>query len=131
MFKGHCYCGAIRYEAGGAPHMETNCHCSICRRTSGAPFVAWFNVPAGGFRFTAGEPASFKSSAEGTRTFCARCGTPLTFQHVDYPDEIGVTTCSLDDPEQAPPMDHTWASAKLSWVRLGDQLPVFAQARPE
>jgi hypothetical protein len=25
------------------PFNETNCHCSICRRTTGAPFVAWFD----------------------------------------------------------------------------------------
>ena len=44
MLKGGCFCGRIRYETAGTPFRETNCHCSICRRTSGAPFVTWFSV---------------------------------------------------------------------------------------
>jgi len=39
MLKGGCYCGAVRYEAAGTPFNETSCHCTICRRTTGAPFT--------------------------------------------------------------------------------------------
>ena len=102
MLKGGCFCGAIRYEARGTPFHETNCHCSICRRTTGAPFVAWFSVPRSDFQFAQGTPARFRSSANGTRTFCPHCGTQLTFEHDDA-SELDVTTCSLDDPERLPP----------------------------
>jgi len=129
MLTGHCFCGAVRYEAGGSPSSETYCHCSICRRTSGAPLVAWFTVPAAGFRFVTGNPASFKSSEHGTRTFCPRCGTPLTFQSATLPEEMDVTTCSLDDPEVLPPKDHTRAGSGLSWVKLADDLPVYPERR--
>ena len=130
MMQGHCFCGFVRYQIGATPSQETNCHCSICRRTSGAPFVAWFTVPVADFRFISGAPAGFRSSDHGTRTFCPRCGTPLTFQSGRFPHEIDVTTCSLEDPERLPPKDHTRASAKLSWVKLGDSLPVFQEERP-
>ena len=129
MTEGQCFCGFIRYQADGIPCNETNCHCSVCRRVSGAPFVAWFTVPRGGFRIVAGEPASFHSSDHGTRSFCPRCGTPLTFQSSHFPDEVDVTTCSLLDPERVPPKDHTQVSSKLSWVKLDDQLPMFASVR--
>ncbi len=46
MLRGGCFCGNIRYEAVGTPFNETNCHCSICRRTTGAPFVTWFSNQA-------------------------------------------------------------------------------------
>ncbi|MEW6167726.1 MAG: GFA family protein [Pseudomonadota bacterium] len=131
MLRGHCYCGAVHYEADGVPSSETNCHCSICRRTSGSPFVAWFTVPIAEFCFVSGKPASFKSSEHGTRTFCSGCGTPLTFQSARYPTEIDVTICSLENPESLPPKDHTRTSAKLSWVQLADNLPVYTEARPE
>jgi hypothetical protein len=55
MLKGGCFCGDIRYEAGGKPFYRTNCHCSICRRTTGAPFVAWFSVPRSEFRLVQGD----------------------------------------------------------------------------
>jgi hypothetical protein len=130
MLEGGCFCGFVRYRAGAAASHETNCHCTICRRTSGAPFVTWFSVPAADFAFGAGSPASFRSSEHGSRTFCPRCGTPLTFRSSRTPDEIDVTTCSLDDPERLPPRDHTRTSSRLSWVELGDRLPAFPQARP-
>ena len=114
MLKGRCFCGAIRYEMGGAPFHETVCHCSICRRTTGAPFVAWFSVPRSEFRFVQGTPIRFRSTEKGTRSFCPRCGTQLTFEHDDFLDEIDVTTCSLDEPERVPPRDHTRTSSKLA-----------------
>jgi hypothetical protein len=130
MMQGGCFCGFVRYEAEGAVSNETNCHCSICRRVSGAPFVAWITVPADGFRLVAGEPNSFRSSNHGTRSFCPRCGTPLTFRSSRFPDEVDVTTCSLDAPAAAPPRDHTWISLSLPWVKLCDGLPAFPEARP-
>jgi hypothetical protein len=129
MIEGGCFCGLVRYRADAAPYQETNCHCSICRRTSGAPYVAWFSVPAAAFRFTAGEPTSLRSSEHGTRRFCPRCGTPLTFQSSRSPGEIDVTTCSLDAPQRVPPKDHTHTASKLVWVELGDRLPAFAGPR--
>jgi len=131
MLKGGCFCGGIRYETGGTPFHKTNCHCSICRRTSAAPFVTWFSVPRAEFRFVAGTPARFKSTAKGLRSFCPRCGTPLTFEHDDFADEIDVTTCSLDDPEGLPPEDHTRTSSRLRWVKLADGLPEHREGRPE
>ncbi len=131
MLEGGCFCGFIRYETDAAPFQETNCHCSICRRTSGAPYVAWFSVPAAALRITAGQPASFRSSEHATRSFCPRCGTPLTFQSGRSPDEVDVTTCSLDEPDRIPPQDHTHVRSKLAWVELGDGLPAFPEARPD
>lgn len=130
MLHGGCFCGALRYEAGGAPFHLTNCHCSICRGTTGAPFVAWFSVPRASFRLVRGSPTRFWSSAKGVRSFCARCGTQLTFEHEDARDEIDVTTCSLDDPGRLPPEDHTRTSSRLRWIRLADGLPEHREARP-
>jgi hypothetical protein len=126
--NGGCFCGFIRYRADGHPFDETNCHCSICRRTSGAPFVAWFSVRRADFAFLAGTPASFRSSDHGTRTFCPRCGTPLTFESTRHPDEIDVTIGSLDEPARLPPRDHTQTATRLPWVELG-ALPAFPGAR--
>lgn len=128
---GGCYCGAVRYEATGAPFHRTTCHCSICRRMSGAPMVTWFSVKRSAFRIVTGEPTRFRSTRIGTRSFCPACGTQLTFADDNYPDEIDVTTCSLDDPEALPPHDHTRTSSRLSWVRLADGLPEFSEARPD
>jgi hypothetical protein len=131
MLNGGCFCGRIRYATAGTPFHETNCHCSICRRTTGAPFVTWFSVARSQFRFVCGEPTRFRSTAKGTRGFCPQCGTQLTFEHADFSAEIDITTCSLDDPNELPPKDHTHLSSKLDWVRLADQLSEYQKNRPE
>lgn len=131
MLTGGCLCGDIRYEAGGTPFHLTLCHCATCRRASGAPVVAWFSVPRGQFRFTQGTPSRFSSSAQGTRSFCGRCGSALTFENADLPEEIDVTTCTLDNAEQLPPRDHTWVRSRVSWLQLADGLPEYAKTRSD
>jgi hypothetical protein len=128
VLRGGCFCGAVRYAADGPPFQETNCHCSICRRTTGAPFVAWFSVRRTGFRVVKGEPVRFNTTAQGVRTFCSTCGTQLTFTHADFPDEIDVTTSSLDDPESVPPRDNTRTSSRLRWIGPNG-LPDYPEAR--
>jgi hypothetical protein len=122
--------GAIRYEADGTPRDETNCHCSICRRTTGAPFVTWFSVQVAGFRIVTGQPARFNSTAKGTRSFCSRCGTQITFEHTDFPDLIDVTTASLDNPALVPPRDNIFTSSRLGWVGQ-DRLPDYRESRQQ
>ncbi|WP_194722181.1 GFA family protein [Noviherbaspirillum malthae] len=131
MLSGGCFCGAVRYETDGTPFHETNCHCEICRRTSGAPMVAWFSVPKTGFRLVAGKPTRFRSTALGMRSFCPQCGTQLTFENDNLPDEIDVTIVSLDDPDRLTPKDHTYVRSRLQWVKLADQLPQYQETRRE
>jgi hypothetical protein len=47
------------------------------------------------------------------------------------PDNIDITTCSLDDPEAVPPREHIWTSSRLSWMRFADDLPEFRAARED
>ncbi|WP_428484272.1 GFA family protein [Rhodopila sp.] len=130
MLAGGCFCGRIRYEADAQPFHETICHCSFCRRIVGAASVAWFSVPRSALRFVSAAPANFRSSAKVVRRFCGHCGTALTFEDEDHPDEVDVTICSLDDPESVPPKDHTQGANKLRWLSSCDALPVYPERRP-
>lgn len=131
MMSGGCFCGAIRYRVSDRIFHATNCHCDMCRRTTGAPCVAWFSVPAADFELLAGTPASFRSSAHANRTFCPTCGTQLTFADDASPAEIDITTCSLDAPGLVPPQDHTFVGSKLAWLTLADGLPQYRRSRAE
>ena len=122
---GGCYCGAIRYEASDEVFHKTICHCEDCRRVSGAPCVAWFSVMQPDFQLTKGVPARLRSSQRVTRTFCAACGTPLTYQHDDTLTEIDITIGSLDHPDSVVPEDHTFTCYRLSWVKTADGLPEY------
>ncbi|MGJ9419952.1 GFA family protein [Massilia sp. CMS3.1] len=129
MLQGGCYCGAVRYVVEGDVFHGTFCHCSDCRKITGAPAVAWFSVHKEQMRFSTGNPATFRSSEHVLRGFCATCSTTLTFQDDHYPGEIDIATASLDDPEAVPPRDHTFLRERLSWMRTDDGLPAYPRTR--
>jgi hypothetical protein len=128
MHEGGCLCGAVRYRASGAPRALTLCHCRSCRRASGAPSVAWAVFNAGDFEFTTGEPARFQSSPSVERTFCAQCGTPLTYQQQTRADSIDVTTVSLDEPDRFAPEFEIWVEHKIAWETLDPKLPHYPRS---
>jgi hypothetical protein len=128
--EGGCACGAVRYRATAAPLHSMICHCASCRRAAAAPGVPWVTFPRAAFAFTTGQPATHASSPPVRRGFCAACGTPLTYAHEGRPDEIDVTTCSLDDPAAFPPTYHAQTGDDLPWVRFGDGLPAFSGWKP-
>jgi hypothetical protein len=127
--NGGCHCGHVRYQATGDPFHATSCHCSICRRVSGAEFLTWFSIRRAEFGWTQGRPASLASSSRGSHTFCPLCSSPLTFQHANYPDEIDIALSSLDDPAQLAPSEHSYISTRLAWVQLADGFPEFPRVR--
>jgi len=126
---GGCQCGAVRYEITDKPVGSMICHCQTCRRLSAAPVMAWLTVPTNSFRYTDGSPRTFRTSPPVLRSFCAACGTHLSYVHSDDLDHVEVSTCSLDHPEAVPPTHHSWLSHNVDWVRFGDGLPTFPGSR--
>ncbi len=129
VVTGGCLCGAVRYRAAGRAMGGALCHCRSCRRAAGAPMVAWVTFPTAGFSFTSGRPVRYKSSRLVVRTFCGRCGSPLTYQHAHAPAGVDVTTCTLDTPARFPPNAHIWTSHRVPWMHLGDGRPAYPKFR--
>lgn len=118
VIEGGCYCGQIRFSATSEVLSQANCHCENCRRAAGAQAVAWITVKPSQFHYQKGNPARYKTETGAWRTFCAKCGTSLTYEHESRPDELDITTGSLDHPEQFAPTRDVFADEKLSWVEL-------------
>lgn len=116
MVKGGCFCGSIRYEFSSGDYTVANCHCSMCRKTSGAPFVSWIVVPGTAFKYTEGTPTKLQSSEAGSRFFCGKCGTPVVCISSNHPDIVDVTLGSLDQPEDFTPTMEIFEDSKLPWV---------------
>jgi hypothetical protein len=53
---GGCYCGAVRYEAEGAPLMQAQCHCRECQYITGGSPNMFVAMAPDGFRYTNGAP---------------------------------------------------------------------------
>jgi hypothetical protein len=128
---GRCHCGAIRYEADGAPATRALCHCSDCRRHSGAPMVGWAMFPEGAFRVTAGQPRIYRSSEDGRRHFCADCGTGLFYTNAtNLPGIVDVQIGTLDDPGSVAPDVHVQTAERLPWMERAHELPAFDRYPP-
>lgn len=131
MLAGGCHCQQVRYEVDEPFFHKTNCHCTLCRRTSGAPLMTWFTVRRQRIRWVKGSPARYTSTDIAIRLFCRDCGTHLAFEHQRYPNETDVTVGSLDQPDAIAPEDDSHIADKLPWVRLDPSLPSYPGARPD
>ena len=126
--EGGCLCGAVRYRVTAEPIARTICHCRSCRLASGAPTVAWAVFRPDDFRFLCGHPVGFNSSPTVTRTFCGRCGSPLTYQSSQRPEAIDVTTATFDTPNVFPPAKEIWIEHRIAWEQLNEALPRFPRS---
>ena len=115
---GGCYCGQVRFKATADPIYQANCHCANCRRAIGAQAVAWITVKRSDFGFEKGNPRRYQTDTGAWRTFCDLCGTSLTYEIEARPDEIDITTGSLDRPDDFAPNRDVYPEEKLSWVNL-------------
>jgi hypothetical protein len=129
LLGGRCFCGQVRYRCGPLLSAPTLCHCESCRRAAGAPAVGWLTVARADFAWTRGELREYESSPGVYRSFCPRCGTPLTYRSDAREGEIDVTLGSLDDPAVAAPVDHIWMADAPAWDRPGDGRPTFPRSR--
>ena len=129
--EGGCLCGAVRYVVEGQPLSSGICHCESCRRASSSPRLPFMGVRSGSFRYTTGAPVNYASSPGVTRSFCGRCGSPLTYRRDDAPDELDIMTVSLDDPGAVSPTFHVWTEDALDWDRLAGDLTRYRRSRSD
>lgn len=123
-YEGGCFCGAIRYafldvfDAG-------YCHCSICRRTSGAPVIAWVNTPRASFRVLQASPRFIATSQDFQCAFCPDCGTLTWTESIDPArwDMVSVHHGTIDRAAEIEPAVHLCHADRLPWLRIDDALP--------
>jgi hypothetical protein len=77
--SGACLCGSVRVITPAATHKVGACHCSICRKWGGGPFMS---VNSGSDVSFEGEESVrvYNSSAWAERGFCGQCGTHLFYR---------------------------------------------------
>ena len=124
--QGGCHCGAVRYEVAGEPQHVALCHCSDCRKSSGAPMVAWAAFTEDQFKLIEGESVTFNSSGSAMRSFCPKCGSGLYYRNEEFlPGIVDIQSATLDDPEALPPGAHIQTAERLGWMETAHSLPAF------
>ncbi|MBM9593793.1 GFA family protein [Rhodobacteraceae bacterium MCCB 386] len=106
--------------AGGA----YACHCSMCRRWSGA--AMWgFATPADAVSVSGGI-ARYRSSAFAERAWCPECGTHLWIR--DDGADYELTPGLFDDAADMPLDREVYADRAFACVRLAGDHPKVSRA---
>jgi hypothetical protein len=126
VITGGCHCGAVRYEAEGEALTHALCHCSDCRRSAGAPMVAWTMYRLDAVKVTKGAVKVYASSEHGRRHFCPDCGTGLFYTNVEMlPGIIDIQSATYDDPNAVPVRAHIQVAERIGWMERAHELPAF------
>jgi hypothetical protein len=114
--RGSCHCGGVSYAISGEPVYHAICHCSDCRRATGAPAVSWALFPQQAVTIT-GETKTYVSSEKGRRHFCPDCGTSLFYTNERvFPGLIDVQSATLDDPGALPIQVEVQTAERIGWM---------------
>lgn len=112
-------CGAVRLVLDGPPLGVGLCHCTTCRKETGAPFKHVAVVLRSAVTIT-GETRSWAAPSGALRHVCPSCGSRLFANDRDGPEiEVG----SLDGTSLLPPTTEGFAGRREAW------LPEFGLAR--
>jgi hypothetical protein len=120
---GGCLCGAIRYQSEASPAMVAVCHCTACQKSSGSAFGLFVGMPKASVALVGDGLATYEDRANASgrlafRTFCTRCGSPLSAGGEAFPDLVFLKGGSLDDPSWLKPNVHIWCDEKQPWVAI-------------
>jgi hypothetical protein len=127
-FTGGCQCGALRYECTGPLGSTDICHCRMCQKAFGSFGAVLLRMSLAEFKWTRGEPSTFKSSSIVDRGFCKNCGTPMyMFEQGDTFIDIAVGT--MDNPNAITSLQsQIGVESRVHWFQTLHELP---EARTE
>jgi hypothetical protein len=118
--QGGCLCGAVRFEAKATHREGYFCHCRMCQLAFGNTRAAFINVRKAEVSWSTQPPEYFFSSSFARRGFCARCGTPLSFEYLSS-QNMDLAVGSLDDPAAFTPIAHFAVESRIAnWHSTGD-----------
>ncbi len=129
MIAGRCLCGGVRFEIARAVGPFELCHCTRCRKASGAAFAAMIGVRTADFRLLQGADLIVRYDAPIIErppayrvSFCRRCGSP-----VPDPDPnaewFEIPAGLLEGDPEVRPDKHIFVEHKAPWFTITDDLP--------
>ncbi len=125
LLSGKCYCGAVQYEVADEFAYALNCHCSNCRRVTGAAFKSIAGIARRKFRLTTGENDLLIVGEEnGHNAHCNKCGSFL-YSVVRDGAYVHVAMGSLTDDPSIRPSAHIFVGSKAPWFTITDDLPQY------
>ena len=128
---GSCLCGAVRYAVADEFRYAMNCHCSRCRRATGAAFKPLAGIERARLALTAGVDDVMRyGEADGHDARCRRCGS-LLYSVVRDGAWVHVALGSLVDAPSIRPSQHIFVGSKAPWFTITDDLAQYEELEPD
>ncbi len=127
MLEGQCLCGAVRYTVADDFRYAANCHCSQCRRATGAAFKPFAGIESVKLRLTQGADQALRhGDDQGYDHHCGRCGS-LLYSLVREGQYVHVALGTLVDTPSIRPDKHIFVGSKAPWFTITDDLPQYQE----
>ena len=117
--NGKCLCGAVEFKITGDLLNLYQCHCSLCRKQSGAASNAATLVHENNFSWLCGEDkiTRYKMEDGFTSHFCSLCGSPVPNPLRDT-DKVWIPAGSLPGDIESQIAVHIYTDSKASWEKI-------------
>lgn len=115
---GACACGAVTFEIQFPARWAWHDHGGPSRRAHAAAYATYVGSWRKRFRLTGGEEALARfrdDDAATTRSFCARCGTPLFYERDSSPHMINIPRALFAARVGREPRYHAGLTPQRDW----------------
>ena len=132
IVTGGCLCGAVRYRVTGPFLRAGHCHCSRCRRHSGAAVCTQGRVEGHHFVLLQGEEQLrvYRPDGGASKVFCSTCGSSLFGGSWPEGPQVSIRLGTLDGDPGIRPQYHTFVDSRASWDEILDDLPQYPGPLP-
>ncbi len=132
--EGSCLCGAVKYAVTGEPTRFYHCHCSRCRKASGAGHASNLFVQPGTLEWRSGEQLvrTFKvpEAKRFANSFCSTCGSrvPRESREMGF---VLIPAGSLDVEPPIGPQARIFTGSRARWSCADGDLPAHPGYPPQ
>ena len=122
---GQCLCGKVQVEIGIPARWAWHDHSGATRRAHGAAYATYVGSWRSRFRVTKGASTitRFEDATTGdARSFCARCGTPITYERKRSRQMVNLPRALFDGRTGREPLYHIAVGEAPEWAYRGSTL---------
>ena len=113
--------------------MQGNCHCTDCKKNTGAAYATILFFKDEQVSFLSGETSSFQYNADSgnkkTKEFCSKCGSLVYGINTGRPGIKSIYIGVLDDCSFASPQFNIYTTRALPFVPIDESLDNFEKGR--
>jgi hypothetical protein len=131
--RGHCGCGAVRFEIAEPLLGAAYCHCTRCQHRSGTGAQASALIAEGSLRLLSGEDhlGAWNAGSGLEKVFCTTCGSALFAREPGGGTVRFVRLGAIDGDPGVRPSARQFVAYAAPWEKIPDDgLPAFPERIP-